>query len=314
MRLLLTILTATVLLIGCEKQRKQIDKFVFDSKQITSRQIHTYEFYGDGKIKVDNSVTYYYLASIPFDTVVSKDVYKYTSKGKLESIVSLTDSTKRLLRYNEMDSLIGDFRINQNGDTSFLTVNEYQKGKLIRTIDRMLSARLPRNPEDIKPADFKNYDTTLSVSEMTYKGDQLDKSISKDAKGNVTGEYQSVYENGKRVKEIAYSFIGTTKYISQTTSYTYNNGKVTDYVTTNAQGDTISFQNTVFQDDMRVVTNYFAENDIEDIWYYNKQNQLIGCINLNLKSKIKYVYTYKYDDKGNRIEEIYYKEKLSNAR
>ncbi len=314
MRLLLTILTATVLLFGCEKQRDQVEKFVFDSKQIASRQIHTYEFYDDGKIRVDNSVTYYYLASVPFDTVVSKDVYKYTSMGKVESIVSLTDSTKRVMTYNEMDSLVGDFQIDQNGDTSFLAINEYQNGKLIRTINRMLSARFLRNVEDVQLDDFRNYDTLLFVSEMVYNGDQLEKSISKDAKGNVTGESQSIYENGKHIKDISYSFIGTAKYISQTTDYTYNNGKVTDYITTNARGDTISFQKTVFQDDMRIVTNYFAEIDSQDIRYYDKQNRLIGNINLNLTEKIKYVYSYKYDDKGNRTEEINYKEKLSNAR
>jgi hypothetical protein len=314
MRLLLTILTATLLLLGCEKQREQVEKFVFDSKQIASRQIHTYEFYDEGKIKIDNSVTYYYIASIPFDTIVSKDLYTYAIDGKIESITSATDSTKRVMTYNEMDSLVGDFRINQFGDTSFLAINEYRDGKLVKTVNRMLSARFPQNLEDVKKEDFKNYDTLLFIAEMSYNGDKIEKSISKDAKGNVIGESQSIYEDGKHIKTVTYSFLGTTKYISETTNYTYTSGKEPDYVTTNTQGDTISLQKTIFQDDMKIVTNYFGSTDSQDIWYYDKQNRLIGNINLSLADKIKYVYSYRYDDKGNRIEETSYKEKLSNAR
>lgn len=314
MRHLITILTATVLLTSCEKQRQQVEKFVFDSKQIASRQIHTYEFYGDGKIKADNSVTYYYMASVPFDTIVSKDVYEYTDKGKVKSIISLTDSTKRLITYNEIDSLTGDFRINQTGDTTFLALNEYHNGKLTKTINRMLSARFPSNAEDIKTEDFRIYDTLLYISEMTYNGDQIKKSISKDAKGNITGENESIYEDGREIKSVSYSFIGTEKYINQTTNYIYGKGKHPDYITTNPKGDTISFQKTVFQDGMRIVTNYFSQVGSQDIWYYHKQNRLVGNINLNLRDKIKYVYSYKYDAKGNKIEEVNYKERFSNER
>jgi hypothetical protein len=314
MRLILTILTLTVLLSGCEKQREQVEKFVFDSKQIASRQIHIYEFYDDGKIKIDSSVTYHYLASVPFDTIVSKDVYEYTDKGKVKSIISLTDSSKRLMTYNEIDSLTSDFRINQTGDTTLLLVNEYQNGKPVRTITRMLSARLPTSAEDIKIEDLRSYDTLLYISEMIYNGDQIEKSISKDAKGNITGENESIYEDGREIKSVSYSFIGTAKYISETTNYIYGKGKQPDYITANSQGDTISFQKTVFQDDMRIVTNYFSQVNSQDIWYYDKQNRLVGNINLNLTDKIKFVYSYKYDDKGNKIEEVNYKERLSNAR
>lgn len=310
MRLLLTILTGTLLLFSCEKQKEQVEKFLFDSKQIASRQIHTYEFYEDGKIKTDNSVNYYYLASVPFDTVVSKDVYKYTSKGKVESIISLTDSTKRVMTYNAMDSLIGDFRINKDGDTTFLLIHEYQYGKLIKTINRMLSARFPARAKDIQLTDFRNYDTLLFVSENIYNGNQLEKSISKDAKGNVTGESQNIYKEGRHVKTITYSFIGNEKYMSETTNYVYGNQKGPDFITTNTHGDTITYQKTVFQDDRRIVTNYFGQTNSQDIWYYDKQNRLVGNINLNLVDKIKYVYTFKYDDKGNLTEEISYKEKL----
>lgn len=308
----MTILTVTVLLSGCEKQRGQVEKFVFDSKQIASRQIHIYEFYDDGKIKIDSSVTYYYMASVPFDTIVSKDIYEYTNKGKVKSIISLPDSAKRLMTYNEIDSLTGDFRINQAGDTTLLLVNEYQNGKLIRTITRMLSARLPSRVEDIKMEDFRSYDTLLYISEMTYNGDQIEKSISKDAKGNITGESESIYEDGREIKSLSYSFIGNTKYISETTNYIYGKGNEPDFITTSAQGDTISMRKTVFQDDMRIVINYFGQTDSQDIQYYDKQKRLIG--NIALMDNIKYVYSYKYDDKGNKTEETNYKERVSNAR
>lgn len=307
MRLVFTILTATVLLFSCEKQRDQVEKFIFDSKQIASRQIHTYEFNDEGQITVDNSVTYYYMAGIPFDTIVSKDIYEYTSKGKVKSIVNLTDSTKRLMTYNEVDSLMGDFRINQMGDTTLLFINEYQNGKLTSTINRMLNRRLPKNIEDIKLDYFDSYDTILFVSEIFYNGDQIEKSISRDAKGNITGEIQSVYEDGKHVKDISYSFIGSSKYVSETTNYIYENGRESGFTTTNAQGDTTTYLRTEFQDEMRIVITYFGQADSKDIQYYDKQNRLIG--NIVLMGGVKYGYSYTYDDRGNRTEEINYKEK-----
>ena len=314
MRQLIIILTATVVLWSCEKQKEQIEKFVFDNKQISSRTIHKYEFYSDGRVKTNNAVTHYIMAGLPFDSTVSKQLFTYNSKGKLESIFDPTDSTKQVKFYNELDSLITDLRINKYGDTTFLAKIQIQNGKETRRINRMLSLKFPENPDDFKTMNIRNYDTLYFLTESIYHDGQLDKTISKDKDGNVTEETQFIYDGDKKTKTLKYSFLGASKYLSETTNYINNNSKEPDYITIGTQEDTVAYKTTLLQDEMRIVVNYFGQFNSQNIWYYDKKNRLVGMVDLNLTERVKQVYSYKYDDKGNTLEELNYKERISNAR
>lgn len=317
MRQLITILTATIILLSCEKQREQVEKFVFDTKQITSRTIHNYQFYPDGKIRVDNSITYYSRAGVPFDSVSRQEYFTYNAAGKLESKFDPTDSTKRLYVYNEIDSLVGDFAINTFGDTSFLAITEYKDNKVARRINRMLSAKIPNDPDDIKKMkmeDLRKYDTLLYISELEYNGDKLEKTISKDKDGNITGKVYEFYEDGRKVKTVTYSFIGDAKYVSEIKVYSDSNINDPDYFATGPQGDTIGYKQTIFQDNTKTVIYHWGQSDRQSIFYYDERGQLIGSIDIDMKENTRLIYSYKYDDKGNEIEEANYKEKLSNAR
>lgn len=299
---------------SCEKQREQVEKFVFDNKQITSRTIHSYEFYPDGKIKVDNSITYYSLAGVPFDSVRRQEHYAYNAVGKLESTFDPTDSTSRHYVYNEIDSLVGDFAINTFGDTSFLATTDYKDNKVVRRIDRMLRANFPDDIKNMKIEDLRKYDTLLFISELIYNGDKLEKTISKDKDGNITGEILEVYEDDKKVKTMTYSFIGDAKFVSEITEYSDSNVDAPDYLTTGPQGDTISYRQTLFQDKTKIVIYYMGQFNAQSILYHNERGLLIGSVEIDMNEKTRQIYSYKYDDKGNRIEEANYKEKLSNAR
>ena len=76
MKLTIIILTATLLVMGCEKQKEQIEKFVFDNTKISGRTVHTYQFQSDGKIKVERSVTYLYRGTSSADSVVTIREYQ----------------------------------------------------------------------------------------------------------------------------------------------------------------------------------------------------------------------------------------------
>ncbi len=244
------------------------------------------------------------------DTIISKDLFSYTETGKIRSINSLTDSTRQIKIYNEMDSLIGDYNINQLGDTSFLTTNEYTKGKLTKSIHRRLSSKLPDDMKDFKEEDLRNYDTILFITEFIYSGDLVERSIIKDKKGNILNESHNTYEEGKLKKVETYSYLGSAKYISETTNYSYRGGEA-DFKTIDRQGMPIFSKRTTFQNDMKIVTNYSGETNSQSIWYYNKQNQLIRNVIVNLDEGTKQVYSYVYNKNGNLTEEISHNEKVN---
>jgi len=81
-------LTAVLLFICCEKQKEQIEKFVFDSKQISRRTIHKYDFYRAGKIKTDYSITFYLMAGVQFDSIASKKQSHIIQKAKSKAFLT----------------------------------------------------------------------------------------------------------------------------------------------------------------------------------------------------------------------------------
>jgi len=314
MRQLISILIGTTLLFSCGKQRESIEKFLFDRRQVTSRTIHNYEFYRDGKIKVDNSITYYSQAGLAFDSVSQQEHFTYNTAGKLESTFDPTDSSKRLYIYNEIDSLVGDFSINQFGDTIFLAISDYKHGKEVRRINRMLGGKILEHMGNIRREDLRKYDTLLYVTEFVYNGDRLEKTISKDKQGNISGEVHTIYKDGKRAKALTYSFLGDEKYLRETTEYSDTDSNEPDYIATNPQGVTVGYRKTVFQDNMKIVAYYMGEFDTQSILYYNEKGLLIGSVEIDRTERTRDVYSYTYDDKGHKIEEANYKERLSNAR
>jgi hypothetical protein len=314
MRQLLTILTTTVILWSCENQREKIEKFVFDNKQISSKKTHKYDFFPDGKIKTDHVIRYYIMAGVPFDSIASTEQYTYNSKGQVESVFDVSDSTKQLKLYNELDSLIADLTINKSGDTTMLTIVDFNNGHETRTTRRMLNPKFPENPEDLKTMDLRNYDTIYFITESVYINNRLEKTISKDKNGKVDTETEFVYNGNKKAKTLTYSFLGDTKYLSETTNYQDNDAKNPDFVTIGVQNDTLAYFKTIFQDDIKIEIHYNGQFNSHALWYYDKKNQLIGMVDMNYSDKQKHVYSYKYDDKGNILEELNYKERLSNAR
>jgi len=278
------------------------------------KEIHRYEFYSNGKIKSDNAVSYTYMAGIPVDSTITKEYYKYNSMGKIFSITNLTDSTKLIKSYNDLDSLISETKINVYGDTTYLSLTDYENGKVIKKSDRMLFVKLPKNFDNLKKEDLKNYDTLLFKTNFIYDGDLNTKSLSIDKNGKVTEETEYLYEGERQTKAITYSFLGDVKYVKQTTNFSTDDAKDPDYVTIGMQGDTIALKETIFKDDIRIVINSMIESNTQDFSYYNKKGQLIGTVLVYLNDKLKTVNSYTYDNKGNVIEEANYRERNNNAR
>ena len=150
MRPIFIILTIGTLLTGCEKQKEQLEKFVFDNSHIAHRTVHKYVFDNNWRIKLDRSISYRYMAGVPLDSTVSETILQYNDKGQLIAAIELPDSSRQVKIYNDLDSLVGDYRINSFGDTTNLTVTEYDGDKVVRRINRHLGMRIPESFKNIK--------------------------------------------------------------------------------------------------------------------------------------------------------------------
>lgn len=313
MRLLISLTILTTLL-SCEKQREQVEKFVFDNKQISTKDIHRYEFDGNGRIKTVHTTNFMYMAGVPFDSSTYVKQYEYNDKGQIIKIFDTLDSTWQTKFYNEFDSLIADYTINNFGDTTRLTEIDYKNGKNNRKIDRILTMKFPEDFENLKEADLRNFDTLLFITEFIYEGDRHTKSLSIDKNGTVTEEVELIYEDGRKTKTITYSFLGDSKYIKETTIYNDSKTDGMDLLTIGTQGDTIGFQKTIFQDQGKITVNHMGQFNMQDISYYDNKGRHIGTVLVDLNENVKTVYSYAYDDKGNVVEEANYRERINNAR
>lgn len=230
------LLISLTIILGCTNHKHEDEKFEMDHSQISSNKVHSYEFYKNGKVKIDRSETISYLHGFPFDTLLSKELYKYNSNGKTLSITNLIDSSRRVKVYNDLDSLVGDFAINKAGDTTMLRITKYKDGNRVGDIMRFLSSRISINPGDFQPADFKTYDTLFQNSELVHNTKEVKVEIKKNSKGEVTEEYHFTYNGNKLEKTEKYTFIGPSKYLSEVTILDTNVGN-DDYITTDVQGD-----------------------------------------------------------------------------
>ena len=312
MRLLISLTILTLL--GCEKQKQQIEKFVFDNTQISSKSIYKYDFDERGRISTAYSTNIIYIAGVPLDSTTYVQLYEYNDKGKIVKVFDSMDSTWQAKFYNEFDSLIADYTINKYSDTTRMEIINYLNKKSYKKFRRILSMKMPENFENIKKEYLRNYDTLSSMTEFVYEDDLHIKTLSFNKNGALTEEVELIYENSQITKTITYSFLGDNKYISETTFYSDNNSDGQDLTTIGIRSDTIGFQKTILQDQGKITIDYIGEFNTQHISYYDKVGRNIGIVLLDFNEKTKTVYSYTYDDKGNMIEESSYKERINMTR
>lgn len=291
---------------GCRREKEQIEKFIYDKSQLNTRQIHRYEFDSEGKIKIDISIIYTYMGGLPVDSIVSREEYSYNKNGKLYSIFDAANNSKQINLYNDKDSLIARYRIN-DGDTTFLEQFNYIDNKKQSIITRFLELKMPESLKDFKDKDF---DTLYSKKDFVYKNGQIIKSIEKNKKEKILKETEYIYSGNKLQKEITYAFLDNLKYIFGTKYYALNNQSKYDFVQVDKKGDTTFTRSTFLQEDGKAISEFMKNLNSQTIHYYNNNGQMIGTVVINLIEKTKVSYTFTYNKKGNVIEEMTYSEKI----
>jgi hypothetical protein len=297
---------------SCQREKDAFEKFISDSKQLDSRTVHKYEFYDDGKVKIDHATSYYYTAGLLVDSVFSKQFYQYSKTGKIIAITNLVDSTREIRLYNSLDSLISEFYINQFDDTTHLRTVDYENGNRTKIISRKLFVKIPEEESHaVEALRARNYDTLQSTTVFVYENGNHTKTLSLDRHGIVNEERHHFYEGKQLAKTIIYFFLGSTKYAGQTTMYDTKNSTLGDHTTTDMQGNIVEFQKTSFQDDTTMVAQFALQDNFNSLAYY-KNGRWVGDVSVDVNTNEKTTLVFKYDEQGRLIEEIQYTEAIAN--
>ncbi|MFA6277624.1 MAG: hypothetical protein WC622_12785 [Pedobacter sp.] len=299
-----------LLILCCKRQQEQVEKFIFDNSQINTKQTHSYVFYDDGKIKIDKSVIYTYRTGIAIDSMVFTKEYFYNGKGQVERTTELENGDRELKIYDEQDSLVGDFKITKDNDTTFFEKTVYKDGKKSSVTTRRLVMKL-LDFENQKEEDLRNFDTVLIKKEFQYQNNLIHKTLITDQKGKLKEEIHHFYINGVQNKKDIYSFLQGLKYLKETANYNLENNNKSDYIAVGKDGDTSTVRKTIKQDDVNIISTNYKNFGLQILEYYNEKNQLIGTIDVNLTEKIKNIVSISYDNRGNIIEESSYRLRLN---
>lgn len=283
MRQLIIFLATILLLCGCAKQDKEVDDFSYDENYLYRRIIYNYEFYSDGKIKSDHAIQFLYEGGVLADTLGEREnQFVYNSKGNIERIFSLTDSSEQFKIYDNLDSLVADYTIVKRGierDTFLINKFHFENGKKVRSTSLMFSQK--KSSRDL------DYDTLGSKSELVYDGEILSKAIV----NYLSGETNEIY------------YLPTPK------------KDIYDEIWIGAKHDTARITRTVFKGNMRIVTYQKPPEPLSDSLYYDSGDRLIRKTFEDFSStKKKYTYSFNYDKKGNLSEESLYIEAIGDAR
>lgn len=263
MRKVLISLTAIAIFCGCTEKDSQTE-LPIDTKGLFVKEIHEYEFYPDGQIKVDRIIKFNYEKGVLTDSAAfDNKQFFYNSKGQIDRILDLTDSSQRFKLYDNLDSLILDYTI-VNGDTFLVDRFNFKNGKKIKRT-RLMFAKT-------KSSQDSGYDTLGSIGEFVYDGQILKKEIQK----YITGEINEVH------------YFPTSK------------TGVYDFILIGPKGDTLIITKTILHDDNHIVVRENLKETLRDTLYYDNKGRLVRQINNNTDSR--YSYSFRYDDKGNLLE------------
>jgi len=302
-----------IILIGCEKQIEEFDKFIFDLKQVSSKDIHQYEYDKNGRVKLVSTTNLVYKSGKLSASSTFYKKYDYNDIGQISRIFNSQDSTWQYNFYNEFDSLISENIINRYGDTIRLMKIEYIDGKVSQRKDRILTTRFSDSFKSIRNFNLRNYDTLFFTNQYVYEDDKHIKTLSFDKDERIIDEIEFVYVNNEVVKTISYSFFGDIKYIKDSTLFHNTETNNRDYLTIGNQGDTIGFKKTFFHNQGKTIVTYHKEINTQIISYFDKNGLEIGTVWLDNTVNTKTINSFKYDKKKNVIEESEYKERINNT-
>lgn len=295
MKNILLIVPAILLMISCSVKQEEIIQKIIEASDIKTVSKHNYQYTEDGKILVDEFEEYSIVNGEKFVNFKITSAYDYNSKGLLIVNTNIIDSDdvewkeslqiiypfKNSYLYNSYDSIVARYSENEKGDTILFSATEYDDGnKIIKYIH--------------------NYADVLSVTDYTYKEGLVDKEIEK-TNGEIESESEYVYEDTVLTKVIRYSFLAGSKYIESVKEFPRDSSGL-NVIEKDGSGNIIYFSKTITVNDQKLKIS-LAESMLDSM-FYNELGQAYRLKTVDMYTGLAEEYSYKYDEKGNLLEEV----------
>ncbi|GAA4294923.1 hypothetical protein GCM10023183_00170 [Nibribacter koreensis] len=263
--------------------------------------MHHYTYDRSGRILKDRLVSYIYS-----DSTIASINYFYDGSGRLASLISEGEhkelSYKKVFRYNSLDSLAQEFRIESTADTVSILKKQFDRdGRLTSEFRRELfSANAEDAIKGVKPL----YDTVIHIEEHSYRNGLPKQTVIKDEIGKTVQLYRYEHENGLLTKKMSFNMMGGDTVLASTEHYSYSKGKMhPETSTVGWQGDTIAITRRTLDGNGQLVK--FVENkelDYVFVSFYEK-GKIVDKIELIKQLDARMQYKYTYDRFGNLIAE-----------
>ncbi len=318
MRKIILIISIFILISGCNKIKKQFEKFLFDDSKVTEVTKYSYEYKDSKKISMTETTNTYYFKKL-VDSMTYITTFIYGKDGLLEKEISKfqTDRKPEIKNYiyDSNDSLILKLTIDSIGDTTHWSSYKYfpDGRKIIFQRDMFLNFK---SFEEINnAAKNKAFDTLLNKYDYIYDSKLCKEQKEYNKKNQPTNLIELDYQDGNLIKETFYSFVSSMKLLKKTQYYDYTKSKTNpDYFSLDSHGDTVDKKTNYYYDGKLVLstTIYNHGDDIHKFYYENDKE--IGDIAYSKKFGKKFYYSYTYYPNGDIKEESHYTEGINNKR
>lgn len=311
-RLLLTLCICFVTLTDCTNNK--LGQLMFDESKVELLIKYDYEFKSGKKTNTTQQI-YTFISGNIADTITTKTFHIYNDKGLLVRELSYSDHKEKPdikeFTYDQNDSLNLEVEIDSEGDTTYVAKYISYPDQNRSVFVKRISLKMDENSGFVTAFENKTKDTFLIKRDYVYEGLTCKHLDVYDKKDNLISREEFIYENGKIMKKIEYTFSKGLKMLNKTTYFDYSKNSQTPNLFSLNNKDTIDYEiNELINGELVCKTLSYDNKNIENIEYYNK-GKLIKVISKDKTMNRKIVNQMTYYDNGELKEEKSYGEKIN---
>lgn len=310
-------IAAIITLCSCnkikDKTAETITGFISDNELYYTSIQYRYEYDGD-KLISETSIHSQIMLGQVMDSSVFIRLNKYNEKGLLYETRAfheneLYDLSEYL--YNSNDSLICEYSISEDGDTtSFYEYGYFPDGQQI-VFSRRIFANLPDylNTDDdlftFAEVIQTKADTMLYWHEYLYEDTLCVERKRYDKDYNLVDVVEYIYHDGVIAEEKHYSYFGSSKVFDKTVKYDYSKSKLyPNELHTDIVGNIVEYKVHQFNDTGELVASKHSTNNddnVEIVYYENGRE--IGFLSSNKEYNYEIKESISYYENGD-VKEI----------
>ena len=313
---MLRVTTIVILISGCAYVQEEVAQALIENMDFQYIDKYDYEYTQRGDIKYRKLMSYKYANTTLIDSTFVITKYEYDTMGRLVEetnkiqasgtgdnkdilifLTYLSYPPKILYRYNDMDSVIANYELNQFGDTIKRVEKEYVDEKVVTEFTRHIDF-LPNESSKI------SMDTTYLYKEFVYEDSKLKRIIENDKSGYVTSVEDFIYQDTLLIKKVKYDSLFDQAVINEITEYDYANDPENPDVTIKKPEPLdfiISLKKSIRLNGQKVVIHFRSEEFSVDSTFYNTAGHPERSVHTNFETNTKIKKSFRHNKNGNVI-------------